>query len=386
MKIDKLLFITVAIIITISIIASSSLSSYVTRYLGVSELHFFIRQSIFAYAAVFIIWFISRLDPDIYFKRIGFMLFVLPLVLMLAMPFLPESIVHAIGGAKRWINLGFFSLAPVEFFKIGFIFFLAWSFDRKIDANNYDLKTEFKIIMPYIGVFGIVVLLIAIMQKDLGQVIVLAVTLASMALMAGASFRVFKYLSLGILVVGIIAIASAEHRINRLLTWWSMAQEYILSFVPESIASHLRVSNISEPYQISHSLNAIKHGSIFGEGFGNGVFKLGYLSEVHTDFVIAGLAEEVGFLGILGISLIFITMIFRILKIANRNSKKEYFLFCYGVAVIFSSSFLMNVYGITSITPIKGIAVPLLSYGGSSMMASAIAIGLVLMLSKKAQL
>ena len=386
MKIDKYLFIAIASIITISIITSSSLSSYVTRYLGVSELHFFIRQSIFAYGAIFVIWFISRLDPDVYFKRLGFMLFIVPLILMLAMPFLPSSLVHAVGGAKRWISLGFFSLAPVEFFKIGFIFFLAWSFDRKIVSNHHDLKSEFKMILPYLGIFGLVVLLIAIMQKDLGQVIVLAVTLASMALMAGASFRIFKYLSLLIIAVGIIAIISAEHRVNRLLTWWSMAQDYILSFIPEGIASHLRVSDISEPYQISHSLNAIKHGSILGQGFGDGIYKLGYLSEVHTDFVIAGLAEEVGFVGILVITSLFLTMIFRILKIANRSSSKTYFLFCYGVSILFSSSFLMNVYGITSITPIKGIAVPLLSYGGSSMLASSIALGIILMLSKKAKL
>ena len=137
---------------------------------------------------------------------------------------------------------------------------------------------------------------------------------------------------------------------------------------------------------IGHSLNAIYHGGFFGVGLGNGTFKLGFLSEVHTDFVLAGIAEELGFIGIFIITLIIIYAIYRILKISSRNQNGVYHLFSLGVGTIITMAFLINSYGITSITPIKGIAVPFLSYGGSSILALCVGVGMVLMVSKKADL
>lgn len=146
------------------------------------------------------------------------------------------------------------------------------------------------------------------------------------------------------------------------------------------------VDDAPEPYQISHSLNAIKHGGMFGEGVGNGLFKLGYLSEVHTDFALAGIAEETGFLGVFLLTAVIILIIYRIFKIASRSNNKVYYLFSLGIGLLITFSFLMNAYGITSITPIKGISVPFISYGGSSILALAVGIGMVLMISKKAKL
>ena len=138
-----------------------------------------------------------------------------------------------------------------------------------------------------------------------------------------------------------------------------------------------------EAYQISHSLNAIKHGGFFGEGLGAGVFKLGFLSEVHTDFVLAGIAEEIGVLGIFVITGVIVFLLYRIFRVSAKVENKVYHLFTLGVGLLISFSFLMNSYGITSITPIKGIAVPFLSYGGSSVLALCIGIGMVLSVSKK---
>ena len=114
--------------------------------------------------------------------------------------------------------------------------------------------------------------------------------------------------------------------------------------------------------------------------------KLGFLSEVHTDFVLAGIAEEVGVLGILFITSLIIFLIYRIFKISARSENKVNHLFALGIGLVISFSFLMNSYGITSITPIKGIAVPFLSYGGSSILSLCIGIGMVLMISKRAKL
>ena len=143
---------------------------------------------------------------------------------------------------------------------------------------------------------------------------------------------------------------------------------------------------VEEPYQIGHSLNAIHNGGLFGAGIANGTFKLGFLSEVHTDFVLAGLAEEFGFIGVLFVVFIFLWMLQRIFKIANRVEDSSLYLFSIGVGLLLAFAFLVNAYGISGITPIKGISVPFLSYGGSSMIAASIGVGMVLMASKKAKM
>ncbi len=387
MHTDKPLFLFTVFVISVGIIFSLSLSAYtIFLHHGYSEFHFFIRQFGVGVLSIIIIWSLSRLDPDKYFKPIGFSIFFISLILMSIMHFLPESYVTAAGGAKRWIRLPGFSLAPVEFFKVGFVFFLAWSFARKLNENKKTLKEEFKLILPYIGVFLIAVYLIAILQNDLGQVVVLALTLAVMAFFAGTSAKLFMLSILGAIGIATIAITTSAHRILRIKTWWATIQNMVLSIFPNYIANALRVKDAPEPWQISHSLNAIKHGGLFGTGIGSGIFKLGFLSEVHTDFVLAGMSEEIGAVGVGIITLCIIAILYRIFKIANRSKDKVNYLFALGVGLLITFSFLMNAYGITSLIPIKGIAVPFLSYGGSSMLALSIGVGLVLMISKKADL
>ena len=188
------------------------------------------------------------------------------------------------------------------------------------------------------------------------------------------------------IVLFVITILSSDRRIIRIKTWWATIQDMVLSMFPDSMASVLRVENAPEPYQISNSLNAIKHGGLFGEGLGNSLFKLGYLSEVHTDFVLAGISEEIGALGVTFLTLIIFTIIYRIFKISSRSNNRVFYLFSLGIGLLIVFSFLMNAFGITSITPIKGIAVPFISYGGSSLLALSFGIGMVLMVSKRAKL
>ena len=386
MATDRSLFYLSALLITIGIVFSYSLTTYVTAYLGRGEFFFLMRQFSVGMVSIFLMWYISRLDVDIYFSRLGFIIFGVFLFLMTTMHFLPESLVSSVGGAKRWIKFPGLSIAPVEFFKVGFVFFLAWSFSRKIVTDTVrTLKEEFFIFIPYILAFAVVVYLIAIMQNDLGQVVVLGLTLALMAFMAGTSTKFFMLSSFGAIAVFVVAIVTSDHRILRIKLWWSNIQNFVLSFLPDSLAEKLRVHDSVEPYQISNSFYAIKNGGIFGTGLGNGTIKLGFLTEVHTDFVMAGMTEEIGIVGVIGVISLFFFLIFRILKIASRLEDKMHSLFVLGIGLIIALSFFINTFGITGITPIKGIAVPFLSYGGSSLLAHSIAIGMVLMLSKKVQ-
>lgn len=386
MATDKTLFLLTVFTIFTGILFSLSLSVFTVLHFDYGEFHFFIRQFITGMLSIVIIWSISQLNPDKLLIWFGFGIFFVSLFLMTVMHFMPETYVTAAGGAKRWIRLPGFSFAPVEFFKIGFVYFLAWSFERRIDEEKKLLKDELKIILPYMAVFVVVIYLIAIMQNDLGQVIVLALTLAVMAFFAGTSAKLFMLGILSSIIVFLTAILTSEHRIMRIKTWWANIQNMVLSIFPESIAEVLRVEDAPEPYQISHSLNAIKHGGLFGEGLGSGTFKLGFLSEVHTDFVLAGIAEELGAMGVITVTLVIFFIIYRIFKIASRSKNKVYYLFSLGIGLLILFSFLMNSYGITSITPIKGIAVPFLSYGGSSLFATSIGVGMVLMISKRADL
>jgi len=384
---DRKLFTLVVILIGTSIVLAYSLSTYTTILFGVGEFHFAIRQSIFGVLSILAIWSIAQLDPDKHLKLLGFSLFFGSTFLMIIMPILPETLVSAVGGAKRWIKVFGFSLAPVEFFKIGFIYFLAWSFSRKLGHHDgMGLTNEFKRFAPYAVMFIGAMFIIAFIQNDLGQVVVLGLTLLFMLMFAGSSFRFFFSLLFGALIFFLIFIFTAEHRILRIKSWWASAQNTVLSFLPEILAKELRVETDIVPYQIGHSLNAIHNGGFFGVGLANGTFKLGFLSEVHTDFVLAGLAEEFGFLGVVFVVFIFMWIIKRIFTIANRSEDTHIYLFSLGIGLMLSFAFMVNAYGISGITPIKGISVPFLSYGGSAILASSIGIGMILMASKKVDL
>ena len=110
---------------------------------------------------------------------------------------------------------------------------------------------------------------------------------------------------------------------------------------------------------------------------------MGYLSEVHTDFILAGITEELGFVGLALVTLSILLIVFRIFKIASKVENPMYYIFSIGVGLLTASAFILNAYGVSGITPIKGIAVPFLSYGGSHILAACIGVGMALMISKK---
>ena len=380
---DYALFFLASFLIIISILFSYSLPIYTVNYWEYNPYHFFSRQLLTGTFAIFIMWSLAQIKPDKLVPYLGWFLFGFFLFLMVIMQFLPNSLVTEVGGAKRWIRLPGISISPVEFFKIGFIYYLAWSFHKKlIDLDKITFKEELKILAPYALVFGVAVFLIAFLQKDLGQVVLLASILFILLIFANRSWKLFASLIV-IAVAGVlILILLFPHRIQRVQSWWSTVQDSVLSFMPDSIANSLRVDEFPEPYQVGHSLNAIHNGGFMGVGLGNGSLKLGFLSEVHTDFVLAGITEELGFIGFLVILLTLFGIIFRIFRISRRIENPKYHLFSLGIGLMIVIAFLINSYGITGMIPIKGIAVPFLSYGGSSMLAVSIAVGLVLSISR----
>lgn len=381
---DYPLFILVSLLVTSSIVFSYSLTIYTVEYYGYNQFHFFMRQAFVGVIALGIMWTCSMIDPDKLIGKVGMSLFILFFLLMAIMPILPSSMVTAAGGANRWIRLPGFSLSPVEFFKIGFIYFLSWSFHRKVidQPKKLGLKDEAVLLAPYFLTFFVVVFIVAFLQKDLGQVVLLGIILVVLLIFANRSFKIFLVLGAAALIGLIGLILAAPHRIQRIYSWWAMVQDGILSILPSWAEGYLRIDELPEPYQVSHSLNAIHNGGFLGQGISNGDLKVGFLSEVHTDFVLAGITEEVGLLGLIAFISIMFAIIWRIFRISRRVKNPIYHLFTLGIALMIIIAFLINSYGISGMIPIKGIAVPFLSYGGSSMLAMSIAIGLVLSISR----
>jgi len=382
--IDKLLLAAVMALLTLSLVMSYSLSTYTVVHFGYADFHFFIRQSMAIFIGFLTIVILSKLEADRWFIGLGLVLFVSFFIVMIVMQFLPDSLVKAVGGAKRWIHIGSMSIAPVEFFKIGFIFFLSWSFSRKL-SHKKEMKfiEELRTFMPYILIFIVAVVIIAVFQKDLGQVVVLGATLMVLFFLIGSSWKFFLMMFLGIIGAFMTLIMVAPHRMLRVKSWWGTVQDSILALLPFESMQNLRIEAVKEPYQISNSLNAIHNGGFIGQGLGNGQFKLGYLSEVHTDFILAGITEELGFIGLLIVTGLIFFIVYRIFQIGIKVQNPMYYLFSIGIGLLISFAFILNAYGISGMTPIKGIAVPFLSYGGSHIWATCMAIGLVLMISKK---
>ena len=380
---DYFLFILVSMLIIVSIVFSYSLTIYTVEFLGYGQFHYILRQGLVGIFCIYLMWWMARLNPNKIMHRTGMTLFGVGLFLMVIMPFLPASLVTASGGANRWIRLPGISLSPVEIFKIGFIYFLSWSFFRKvIHQPKKGLFGDLLLLSPYFLVFIFIVFLIAVLQKDLGQVALLTIIMLTLIIFANRSLKIIFALILIAIVGMIVLIAAAPHRINRIHSWWSMVQDGILSVLPSTFEQYLRIKNLPEPYQVSHSLNAIHNGGFFGQGISFGDLKVGFLSEVHTDFVIAGITEEIGWLGIFIITTILMLVILRILAISRKVDSKIFHLFTTGIALMIIVAFLINGAGISGIIPIKGIAVPFLSYGGSSLITSSFAIGLVLSISR----
>ena len=381
---DMVLFYTVCVLVCMSVVFSYSLSVYVVEYLGFGQFHFFIRQLLFGVLGILIMYRLALIEPSLYFDTIGTYLFVFMFVVLAIMPFLPDFLVTQTLGAKRWIRVFGFSVAPVEFFKVGYAYFLARSFNKNLlkTKKHMSITDEMKLYIPYLLLFLLLVPIIALAQKDFGQLVVLLVMTFVMLMFANRSYRIFVFLGVFGIATMLFLILIAPHRINRIYGWWSMVQDSVLSFAPSFVANALRIENYPEPYQVGHSLNAIYHGGYFGTGLSDGILKMGYLSEVHTDFVLAGISEEIGFFGLFVVVGILMFLIQRVFRISRMIGNPKYHLFTLGVGLLIALPLLINFGGITGIIPIKGIAVPFISFGGSSMFCMCIAIGMVLSISR----
>lgn len=378
---QKRIFYSTVFLFALGIVMSYSLSAYAVLHFNYQEYHFLFRQFIGAFAGVVLLWLISQIDVDKYFKILMPCVFLASIVLIVVLYYLPENLATSAGGAKRWLRLGGFSIAPLEFFKIGFVMFLAINLTKNFHINqNITLKAEILGLLPYLFFIVLCYMAIVFFQNDFGQVFTLSLVLCMMLVFVGGSFRMMLVLISGVLALVLLAVGTSARRIERIKIWMVALRDMLPDFITKS----LKLDELPEPYQLYHAGNAIWNGGVLGNGLGDGVVKLGFLSEAHTDMVLAGLAEEFGLIGVVAVLLVLIFgILLPILKIANRVHNRTYSLYCVGVAFLLFFSFFINALGVVGFIPIKGIAVPFLSYGGSVALATSFALGLVLAISKK---
>ena len=351
---DGLFCAGVAALLSLGLIMVASASVAVGEKLGGSSLFFFWRQLMFIGLGIAACVAMLSVTSET-LQRHRWMLLAASFLLLIAVALIGVRV----NGAKRWLDLPGFRLQASEPVRLGFIVWLAGHIVKK----QLDLQTRLKgFLNPFLFLAGVV--LFFLLEKDLGATVILTMVTLLMLFLGGARLR---YLG-GAALISAVLIA--------LLVWVE----------PYRVA---RVFNFTNPwndvlgkgYQLSQSLIAVGRGEIWGVGLGNSIQKLGFLPEMHTDFIFAIYAEEFGLVGIGTLIILFGIVVWRgfaIGQIAENLDRRFAAYLCYGLAGWLGLQALINMGVNMGALPTKGLTLPLISYGGSSLVTVSLMIGLIL--------
>jgi len=313
------------------------------------------RQGLFALLGFGIMLLVMRVDYHTW-KRVAVPGLLLCLVL-LALVLIP-GIGGKAGGSSRWIKLPGFNLQPSEMAKLALIMYMAYSLDKKQDKVK-SLTAGF---IPYMIVLMFLISLL-VLQPDLGGALTLA--FVAMVMLFAAGTRLVYIFSMVLLALPFLMykLSRGYHkgRMEAFLNPWSD---------PEG-----------KGFQIIQSWLALGTGGVFGQGLGEGKQKLFYLPEAHTDFILSVVGEELGFLGVIVIIGMFFLLVQRAMRIAVAAPDTFGRFLALGIAVLFGIEATVNMGVVTGLLPTKGLALPFISYGGSSLLISLFAVGILLNIS-----
>lgn len=349
LDIDKINFLLIIGLVVFGLVVTATSSPAIAERIGVSKFFFVKKQLIFAILAFFILVFISFLQHE--YIKIMALFGVLAAILMLIGVFF---VGFEIKGARRWLSLGGFVLQPSEFAKTFFVVANAYILQR-FQNENFAFKY---------GISAALFMLIAgllILQPDFGMTMTLA------ALWAAQLF-IFGLPMILVVFCGICAVAGAV-----------MAYLF-LPHVEDRINRFLDLD--SKNYQVERSLDAYVNGGFLGKGQGNGVVK-NFIPDAHTDFVFAVIGEEFGILTCVLLVLVFAYFVTRIVKRALDEENMFVYLSLFGLMMQFVVQSVVNIGVSLRLFPTKGMTLPFISYGGSSMLAMGICFGLILAFTKK---
>lgn len=290
-------------------------------------------------------------------QQMSMVLLISSVVLLITV--LIPGIGHEVNGSMRWIGIGGFGLQVSEFAKLGVIVYLASYITRHQQAVQTQVSGFVKP-MLVLAVVGALLL----KEPDFGAVVVLLCTALGMMYLAGVRLWQFAVLLLVALAAVAVLAISSPYRLARLTSFlnpWA--------------------NQFDSGYQLTQSLIAFGRGSWMGLGLGESVQKLFYLPEAHTDFMLAVLAEELGLLGVLAVSGLFVLLVARALIIARRAQLKDLrfaAFIAYGLGLQLALQVMINIGVNTGLLPTKGLTLPLMSYGGSSMLMTCVSVALLL--------
>ncbi len=267
---------------------------------------------------------------------------------------------HEVNGATRWLQLGSISVQASEPFKLAMI---AWLAGYLVRHQHHVSAHQLKSLVGPAGVWIIMAGLL-LSEPDFGTMVVLSATMLGMLFIGGVSV---------LHVIYVIATGSAFLVTMMLLSPYRLQR--LSSFMDPWAAPH------DHSFQLTQSLMAFGRGGWFGEGLGGSLQKLFYLPEAHTDFVFAVLAEELGFLGSTVLILLYLALVWRCLAIAGMAARARHWFGCYmvyGISILMGLQIFVNLGVNVGMLPTKGLALPLVSYGGSSLAISCLMFGIVL--------
>jgi len=353
---DAQLIVAVLALIGIGLVMVASASiSIATRELG-DPLHYFWLQSIYVAVGLALMLAATRIPSRVWRTLSPVLLGVGALMLMLV--FIP-GLGREVNGSTRWLSLGPLNLQPSEPMKLAVVLYLAGYMVRRGELVRSTVGGFIRP-MSMLAVIGVLLLF----EPDYGATVVLFTTALGMLFLGGVPFWSFVGWAAFVVVSMGVVVMAAPYRVERMLTFLNPWAD-----------------PFDSGFQLTQALIAIGSGEWFGVGLGSSVQKLFYLPEAHTDFLFAVLAEELGMLGVLVVVLLFTFIVWRAIAIGTRAERAGHTYgahLAYGVGLLIGLQAFLNIGVNMGILPTKGLALPLMSYGGSSLVVNCIAVGLVM--------
>ena len=353
-KIDRTLFVVAILLLFISVILIASSSVMESQKLYGDEFYL-LKKHVLSIVAALTLAFIAGMIPSYLWEKMSFNLMIAVVVLLVSVLIFGRTV----NAARRWISLGPVNLQPAELLKLCWIIYLSSFVSRKMVEVRTKLKGFFK---PCIIICVMAFLLLK--QPDFGSLVVVTVLAFALLWIAGSPMSYYFFCG----IAGVLGLAG------------------VIAFEPYRI---LRLTTFVDPwadqfgagYQLTQSLMAFGRGGLLGQGLGNSIQKLGYLPEAHTDFVTSILGEEFGFVGMLAVIILEFVIVFKALKLGFeilRNGPKFQGFVASGIGVWFCLQTTINIAVASGAMPTKGLTLPLVSFGGSSMIVFCVATAVLL--------
>lgn len=331
-----------------------SASGIVADKVYADPLYFLKRQMLFGAAGICLMALIMSVPRNFLYSLQYPMLF-------LALALLLGTLVSSkVNGARRWLHIGPFGLQPMEFAKIALVFYLGYF----LSAKQAIIKTFSRGVIPPFAVTG-VFCLILLLQPDFGGAAVLSLLLFFMCLAGGTRFIYLLISATLALGGGYLLVLHEAYRFRRILAFLD----------PFAVAQN-------EGYQLVQSLYALGSGGLWGAGIGESKQKLLFLPDAHTDFIMAIAGEELGFAGVTLLFLLLGLFFWRSLRVAFLQTDLRDRLTAFGLTLVLGLSMILNMAVVMGVAPPKGLPMPFFSYGGSSLLATFICVGLLLNISR----